>query len=352
MIDDNKAKQNTNISEECKTIAKDDQDVERNKKLDVLCNDDSSSFDIDISLDGDTDSAHGRHVTVTIDGVDNSYGVDDELREKLNIALSEFLNLDPDHASEMFSYIASCVKTNEAISHATTKDEAADAIVGTLIQPLIDTSEDDLPLVNMILFPSLMNVSVDVIKSETDRFIESGLLDADIAPEPSETYDRFIIACTQVNSGNEEIDSNLHDAGLYHVQLRDKTTPKLDTEKGFFKKIRSLHAYVKKQAKFISKTQKNIRTKDDIEIWFSRYLLAPAIQLAKEGRTYPLFIVADYEDEDFLKECMRFGRECGFDVSPDDIDLSNVKRSMRSFCTCQIGYSHARNWFLASGAMF
>lgn len=106
---------------------------------------------------------------------------------------------------------------------------------------------------------------------------------------------------------------------------------------------------MKKQANMLRNLFKQSHNMRDIEIWYSRYLLAAPIELAKDEGFWDAALEAGAKsDAAIKKECAEIAQAMGFDYQPWDVDYDRIHRAMRTFCVNKTGYSHVINWIYAA----
>lgn len=273
---------------------------------------------------------------------------DTEAIAELTDAIGEFLD-EGGQADRLIAYVVRSAKYREKMQNAESVDEIEDIVVEKAIMPIVAAAEQGSGDVLPLVFPVLASYGEETAKQDVLDYLRGGDIRINIETISYERImEKFTAKCRR-GVGDDEIDTYLADVAHYHMQQKRGELPKLGKVKGFFKNLKAHKKCLDKQAKSIMTAEKQVRTKSDAEIWFSRYLLAAPIELAKDGFLTPISHIAFYDDSLLRKECSFYAKQVGIDMEEEDVDLANVKSAMRAFCVSRTGYSHAAHWLAAAG---
>ena len=137
---------------------------------------------------------------------------------------------------------------------------------------------------------------------------------------------------------DNEISSWLYDILKFQ---QDDGKDKLDgVKRGIINTWKSLKSFIKRQNSVFSGMRGHVKSLNDIGIWYSRYMLVPAIENARDGYVKELAIMSSISDDQIAEDCVKLASELGFESSKDDFNVVQIRRSMRQLCKARTGYAN------------
>lgn len=273
----------------------------------------------------------------------------DNLKDMVD-TVGRFFDAGGDAAS-LIAFVECSASLRQRMRQSSTIDEVEDVIAEKAIMPIVQAALNDSDNAAKLVFPILSSYCESEVQRDLLDYLRAGDLTVSTSGiSKTRIMNKFVNKCRN-GIGYDEIDACLMDVATYHRQKTQGTLPQISKVKGVFTNLKAQKECLKRQAKAIITAEKQVHTKSEAEIWFSRYLLAAPIELAKEGFLTPISHIAFYGEELIRKECAFYAKQLGLELAEEDVNVDHVKSAMRAFCVNKTGYSHAAHWLAAAGVL-
>lgn len=325
------------VEDSSNDIGADDKTMNDGGASDGNANDDGSGGVDGSGADG-SDGVNGKKIDVI------EVASEVEALDAMTESIRGFIGEGGD-AEALIAYVTEVVGSRMQIGDAASAAEAERAIARRAVVPICAAAKIDSALGDATLFSILANYDESAIAED----IEDSVLAGDLTIPADEidvgsVMDAVIELCVEGLGEDAGIDSVLSDVARFHRQRRGDELPKIDVIRGFWKNLKAQRRCLHKQVETMESASRFVSGRRDVQIWFSRYLLGAAIELAKEGYVVPLKHIACYGGDLIRDECSYFAKHVGVDLPKGDVDLDQVRSAMRSFCVSKTGYQNASCW--------
>ena len=273
-------------------------------------------------------------------------------KERTTADLVEILECsDDDTLNMLVSFLEAAAEIHSTFDEVETEEEFFDFIARTVVDPIVASAyqvEDPGSCVGALIDVRKTNVATDIEArlphtklDEMSQFLILSNMDAACEQVLQRIDARIFEKARECGEAGGEKDLWVMEWLDDIVKIRRSPDKyRLDsTKRGIRNMLKSARQYVNRQESVVRGMRKHARGIRDIEIWYSRYSLAPAIENAKEGFINELIEICRYSDQDIAIECAKLAHIMGADAAPEDFDVSRVKRSMRQLCRARTGFS-------------
>ena len=260
-------------------------------------------------------------------------------------------DIDETTYNVLVSFLESAATTRCELENVATEEEFFDFIAHVVVDPIVASAyqaEDPgrciAPLIDYRKENIAAEVETHLPNTQLDEMAQFQILSNmdNVCQKIMERVDSYIFAKAR-ECGEAGGEKDLWVMEWLDDVVKIRRSPdacRLDSAKrGIRNMFKSARQYVNRQESIIRGMQKHVHGIRDIEIWYSRYSLAPAIENAKEGFISELIEICRYSDQEIALQCAKLANILGAEAFPEDFDVARVRRSMRQLCRARTGYS-------------